>query len=178
MTKSKAKKIPFTTPVGIAKYPHITEIDTGHKYSSGKYDTRLVLNADEAKGFVSMIDKIAAEKFGETKVKLPYKLTEDGKVEVKAKSKYMPAIFDSRNKKIEKLPEGTRVAGGSTIRIAGALNVYDEGISLWLNQVQLIELVDGSGNSMFEPTEGFSKDELDEDEDTGSFGEGNGGPDI
>jgi len=178
MSKSKAKRINFVTPVGTAKYPHITEKDTGHKFSSNKYDSRLVVNADEAKAFIKLVNDAAADaKIDDPK--LPYKLLEDGTVEIKAKSEYMPAIFDASNKKIEKLPEGTRVAGGSTIRMAGSLNIYDKGVSLWLNQVQILELVDGQGKSMFEPTEGFSRDELDDDENTGSFGDSaNGGPDI
>lgn len=178
MSKSKAKRIAFITPTGTAKYPHITEKDTGHKYSSNKYDSRLVVDAGEAKAFIKLVNDAAADA-GIDSPKLPYKLMEDGTVEIKAKSTYKPAIFDAHNKKVDKLPEGTRVAGGSTIRMAGTLNIYDKGVSLWLNQVQVLELVDGQGKSMFEPTEGFSRDELDDDEDTGSFGDtASGGPDI
>jgi hypothetical protein len=178
LSKSKSKRIAFITPAGTAKYPHITEKDTGHKYSSNKYDSRLIVDAEEAKPFIKLVQD-AAKDAGLDDPKLPFKLLEDGTVEIKAKSTYQPAIFDSRNKKIDKLPQGTRVAGGSTIRMAGTLNVYDKGVSLWLNQVQIIELVDGQGKSMFEQTDGFVRDELDDDEDTGSFGDANnGGPDI
>lgn len=184
MSKSKSKRVPFTTPPGTAKYPHITERDTGHKFSSNKFDSRTVHDGNDAdvKAFIKLIDDAVKANIPNVEdPKLPYKLTEDGRVEIKAKSDYQPMIFDSQNRRVEKLPVNTRVAGGSTIRMAGTMNFYDKGVSLWLNQVQILELVDGMGDSMFEPSEGsFSKDELDEDENTGAFDNTSaaGGPDI
>jgi hypothetical protein len=73
---------------------------------------------------------------------MPFKVDDEGNVIVKAKSEYQPVLIDARGRKMEKVPEGMRIRGGSVLRIAGAVNVYDKGISLWLNQVQILELVE------------------------------------
>lgn len=136
-----AKTIKFTTPKGIARYPHITEKDTGHQYSSGKYDTQIILTKENAAALVKQLTEIAKEERIKDP-KMPWKVDEDGNYVFKAKSEYQPALIDARGKKLEKVPAGLRIRGGSTIRIAGAVNVYDKGLSLWLNQVQIIELVE------------------------------------
>jgi hypothetical protein len=157
-----AKKIEFKTAKGIAKYPHITERDTGHQYSSGKFDTQLILTKEAAAPLVEQLTKLAKEELPKLEdPKLPFKVDEDGNVIVKAKSEYQPVLIDARGKKMEKVPSGLRIRGGSTLRIAGAVNVYDKGISLWLNQVQILELVED--NVAFEADEegSFSADDFD-----------------
>lgn len=159
------KKHTFVTPKGYAKYPHITEKDTGHQYSSGKYDTRIVLSKADAEPLMKQLNAIAKEELPKLKdPKLPYKIDDEGNVEFKAKSEYQPALIDARGKKLEKVPAGLRIRGGSVIRIAGAVNVYDKGVSLWLNQVQIIELVED--NSMFEADDSgsFSADAFGDEE--------------
>lgn len=160
-----AKKIEFKTAKGIAQYPHITEKDVGHQYSSGKYDTRIILTKEAAAPLVEQLKAIAKENFPpKVEPKMPYKVDDDGNYVFKAKSEYQPAIIDARGKKLEKIPSSLRIRGGSTIRIAGGVNVYDKGISLWLNQVQILELV--SETVAFEADEegSFSADDLDGDE--------------
>jgi hypothetical protein len=137
------KKIEFKTPKGIAKYPHITERDTGHQYSSGKYDTQIILSKEDAAPLIKQFKDILSSEMPKLKdPKMPFKVDDDGNVIFKAKSEYQPAIIDARGKKMEKVPSGLRIRGGSVIRIAGAVNVYDKGLSLWLNQVQIIELAE------------------------------------
>ena len=169
------KKITFTTPKGIAKYPHITEKDTGHQFSSGKYDTQIILTKEAAAPLIKQLTDLVKEEFpAKFQAKLPYKEDEDGNVVFKAKSEYQPAIIDARGKKIEKVPAGLRIRGGSTIRIAGNVNVYAKGVSLWLNQVQILELA--ADNLAFGADEGsFSADAF-EDEDTNSAFEGADAP--
>jgi len=162
-----AKKIPFTTPKGIAKYPHITERDTGHQYSSGKYDTQLILSKADAEPLMAQLKALAKSDLPSLKdPKMPFKIDEDGNVIIKAKSEYQPVLIDARGKKMEKVPAGLRIRGGSVLRLAGAVNVYDKGISLWLNQVQILELVED--NVAFEAdSEGsFSADDFAGDDDT------------
>ena len=158
-------KIPFKTPKGIAKYPHITEKDTGHQFSSGKYDTKIIITPEAAAPLVEQLKKLAKEEIPKLKdPKMPFKVDEDGNYVFTAKSEYQPALIDARGKKMERVPSGLRIRGGSTIRIAGAVNVYDKGLSLWLNQVQIIELVED--NVAFEADEegSFSADDFaDED---------------
>lgn len=164
------KKITFVTPKGIAKYPHITEKDTGHQYSSGKYDTQIILKKEDAAGLIEQLKAIAKEEFPAKFIpKLPYKEDEDGNVVFKAKSEYQPALIDARGKKIEKAPSGLRIRGGSVIRIAGAVNVYDKGLSLWLNQVQILELVEDNLAFGADESGSFSADAFSDDEDNSAF---------
>lgn len=171
------KKITFVSPKGTAQYPHITEKDVGHQYSSGKYDTRIVIPKAEAAPLIEQIKEIVKEEFpAKFQAKLPYKEDDEGNVVFKAKSEYQPAIIDARGKKIEKLPSGLRIRGGSTIRIAGAYNVYDKGVSMWLNQVQILELV--ADNLAFGADESgsFSADDFEDDENSNSAFEGADAP--
>lgn len=164
------KKITFVTPKGIAKYPHITEKDTGHQYSSGKYDTQIILKKEDAAGLIEQLKNIAKEEFPAKFVpKLPFKEDEDGNVVFKAKSEYQPALIDARGKKIEKVPSGLRIRGGSVIRIAGAVNVYDKGLSLWLNQVQILELVEDNLAFGADESGSFTADAFEDDEDNSAF---------
>lgn len=159
-----SKKITFKTPKGIARYPHITEKDTGHQYSSGKYDTQIIIPKADAKDLVDQLMAIVKEEMPKLKdPKLPFKVDEDGNYIFKAKSEYQPTLIDARGKTLEKVPASLRVRGGSTIRIAGAVNVYDKGVSLWLNQVQIIDLA--AGESAFDAVEGgFSADDFADDD--------------
>jgi hypothetical protein len=156
-----SKKIPFKTPKGIAKYPHITEKDTGHQYSSGKYDTQIILSKEDAAPLVKQLQDLIKEEMPKLKdPKVPYKVDEEGNYVFKAKSEYQPAIIDARGKKMERIPAGLRVRGGSTIRIAGAVNVYDKGVSLWLNQVQIINIVADEVAFDADDEGGFSADDF------------------
>lgn len=147
------KKIEFKTPKGIAKYPHITERDTGHQYSSGKFDTQIIIAKAEAQPLIDqLMALVKAEKIKDPK--LPFKADEDGNYIFKAKSEYQPVLIDARGVQLKAVPSSLRIRGGSTIRIAGAVNVYDKGVSLWLNQVQIIELAEGT--SAFEADDGGS----------------------
>lgn len=164
------KKINFVTPKGIAKYPHITEKDTGHQFSSGKYDTQIILSKDAAAPLIAQLKEIVKNEFPAKFVaKLPFKEDEDGNMVFKAKSEYQPALIDARGKKVEKLPAGLRIRGGSTIRIAGGVNVYDKGLSLWLNQVQIIELADDNLAFGADDEGSFSADAFSDDEDNSAF---------
>ena len=171
------KKITFVTPKGIAKYPHITEKDTGHQFSSGKYDTQIILTKADAQPLIEQLKEIVKAEFPAKFVaKLPFKEDEDGNVVFKAKSEYQPAIIDARGKKVEKLPPGLRIRGGSTIRIAGGINVYDKGLSMWLNQVQIIELSEGDVAFGADESGSFSADAFDDEETSNSAFEGADAP--
>ena len=64
-----SKKIPFVTPVGVAKYPYLTQPDTTGKFADGKFKTRLIVSKKDAKGFIDNI-KNTAKALGLKK--LPY----------------------------------------------------------------------------------------------------------
>ncbi len=162
-----AKKIEFKTAKGYAKYPHITERDTGHQYSSGKFDTQLILTKEAAAPLVEQLTKLVKEELPKLKdPKMPFKVDEDGNVIVKAKSEYQPVLIDARGRKLEKVPAGLRIRGGSVLRIAGTVNVYDKGLSLWLNQVQILELVEDNVAFGADDEGNFSADDFAGDEST------------
>lgn len=147
------KKIEFKTPKGIAKYPHITERDTGHQYSSGKFDTQIIIAKADAAPLIAQITALVKDaKIKDAKV--PYKADDEGNYIFKAKSEYQPVLIDARGVQLKSVPSSLRIRGGSTIRIAGCVNVYEKGVSLWLNQLQIIELADGA--SAFEADDGGS----------------------
>lgn len=160
-----AKKIEFKTAKGIAKYPHITERDTGHQFSSGKYDTQIILTKEAAAPLMEQLKALAKEEFPpKADPKMPWKIDDEGNVIFKAKSEYQPVIVDARGKKMEKVPAGLRIKGGSTIRIAGTVNLYDKGLSLFLNQVQILELVEDSVAFEADDEGSFSADQFAGDE--------------
>lgn len=159
-----AKKIEFKSAKGIAQYPHITEKDVGHQYSSSKYDTRIIISKADAAPLVEQLKALAKENFPpKMDPKMPFKVDDDGNYVFKAKSAYQPLLIDARGKEIKKVPSSLRIRGGSTIRIAGAVNVYDKGISLWLNQVQILELVTNAPAFEADAEGSFSADDLDDD---------------
>jgi len=117
----------------------------------------------------------------------PYKMEldqdgeETGKVEVKFKMRahvkskdgkeysFAPALFDAQGKPID--PAKINIGGGSIIRVNFTPNPYfvaatkAVGISLQLNAVQVLELVQYNGGDAasfgFEQEEGFSVDDID-----------------
>jgi hypothetical protein len=160
-----AKKIEWKTAKGIAKYPHITERDTGHQYSSGKYDTQLILTKEDAAPLIQQLKALAKEELPKLKdPKMPFKTDDDGNIIIKAKSEYQPLLIDARGKTLEKVPKGLRIRGGSTLRLYGTVNVYDKGISLWLNQVQIIDLVEDRIAFEADEAGSFSADDFAGDE--------------
>lgn len=151
-----AKKNTFVTPKGTAAYPWLTKADT--KFSAeGVFKTGLVVKASEAKAFQDDIKAAFVEEFGQSKLAkahLPWKEDDDGNVVFSFKSKLKPRLFDSKGKAITNDPA---VSGGSVIKVSGAFGPYNKGVNmgvaLYLNAVQIIELVEYS-NSPFGEEEG------------------------
>lgn len=151
-----AAKVKFTSPFGVARYPHITKPDTEGQYADNKYKTKLVLPIDspEAKAFIKLIEDAAKTlDRGSPKMYRPYDIDEDaGEVVFKFKTQYAPAIFDSYNRNLNGKKDAV-VGGGSVIRLCGQLVAYDKGITAQFNQVQVRELT-SFGASAFDTVEG------------------------
>lgn len=156
-------KITFVSPIGTARYPHITTPDSTGQYADGKFKTKLVVPKKDAAALVDRLKTIAKEH----KVsKLPF-VEEDGDIVFNIKSKYKPLVFDAKNNEVKKVD--LRVGGGSKLRVAGVVYPYDKGLSLQMKQVQVIDLQDGS-DAMFDAAEGsFDASEFESDEGTSSF---------
>lgn len=147
-------KVKFTSPFGVAQYPHISQPDTQGKYADNKYKTKLVcpLGDPAAQAFIQLIESTAKElgKDGKRDYR-PYVEDEEANtVTFTFKSQFQPFIFDGRNNPI---PTSVRIGGGSEVRVFGSFIGYGEGakagISAQFNQVQVKALRNG-GVSAFE----------------------------
>lgn len=179
-----SKKTPFISPVGIARYPHITEADTTGKYADGKFKTQLLVPKADAQRLIDQL-KAQAKEEGLKAPQMPYKedKEDDSLIVFVFKSKFPPFIFDGAKQPIKKLPG--RLSGGSRIRVSGIVFPYDKGLSLQMKQVQVLDLVDGAACAFDEMEGSFDATEFDSsDEANQSFGGGaadesdTDGPDI
>lgn len=156
-----AKKI-ITTPIGTAVFPHLRKPDTfkGQEH----YKVSIELPKAEAEAFKTKVLALADTSKLPKKPKTPVKDGRDDSVLlVTAKSKYMPGIYDAHKQRI---PESVDIAGGSKIRAICEVYQYDEGVSLRLLQVQVIQLRErGGGNCAFDEIEdGYAYEGGDEEE--------------
>lgn len=187
---AKQESIPFVTPWFVARFPKISKPDTKGKYADGKFKTDGLL-VDDDYAAVEKVLKDAGKKFWPDAdvVTLPLKTFYDNAENKKAKkaagkgitlkSKYRPAVFDSKKKK---LPENVAIGGGSVIRVASAIFPWSKtdkvkvkdpktgevtieegteyGVSLRLGDIQVRKLVEfqaqGDGSAFDEDDEGFT----------------------
>ena len=178
---AKHDSIPFLTPWLVARFPKISKPDTKGQFADGKFKTDAVPQDEADLAVIEKALKDAAAHFWpkETEVSLPvmdFFANKDDKAAkkvesrgIRLKSKYKPAVFDSKKKK---LPDSVSIGGGSVIRIAAAIfpwskktkfkgqEVEEFGISLRLGDVQVRKLVEfqaqGDGSSFDEDAEGFT----------------------
>lgn len=129
----------ITSPIGIAVFPHLETPDTFK--GQNHFKLNLELPKEVAEVFKAKLQEmIKDEKFETKNPKLPIREGRDGGVFlISAKSQYKPVIYDSH-----KNPVTARVSGGSKVRFIAEVYNYGEGISLRLNQVQVVELREGS----------------------------------
>lgn len=167
-----AQKNPrFTSPRGVAVYPHLTSPDTKFK-DEGEFHTKLRVPADAAAATVKQIDaeiaKIAAETKKEKKLKTvkmspaPYAVDDEtGDVTFTFKMKASgiskktqkpwerkPTFFDAKGNVLVDAP---KIGGGSTLRVNYEFFPYytaavGAGVKLALEAVQVIELVEFGGS--------------------------------
>lgn len=188
-----AQKISFpyhkiTTPAGRAVWPHLHAPDDA--FGKSEYKTGINLPAEEALPLVKKINAAWKEALEITKREkgkakkapyAPYEEQEDGSYTFNFKSQNEPAMFDAAGGKV---PSGTRVGGGSILRVAGNVRGYDApfgvGVTLYLNAVQIIDLQEfGSSDTAegfgFDTSgEGFSVADMasDDEDDDLPFDEG------
>jgi hypothetical protein len=160
-----AKKI-ITTPIGTAVFPHLRKPDTfkGQEH----FKVSVELPKAEAEAFKAKVLEMADLSKLPKKPKTPVKDGRDDSVmNVTAKSKYAPGIFDAHKNRI---PESIDIAGGSKIRAICEVYQYDEGVSLRLLQVQVVQLRErAGGNCAFEEIEDGYTYEGGEEETSGEL---------
>lgn len=160
----------FVTPKGAASYPKLTKPDTKFK-AEGEYTTGLILNEKDGKAFLETLKEAAVEELGNKAAQsaiYPVKEEEGGMV-FKFKSKNKPKLYDSHGKPI-KATDDLNVGSGSVLKVAGAVAFPKvqgkQYVSLYLNQVQVIELVEFSGSPFGDEGGGFSADDVEESSDS------------
>jgi DNA-directed RNA polymerase len=205
---AKNDSIPFVTPWFKARYPKISEPDTKGKFADGKFKSDGFLeDADYAAVEKALVS--AGKKFWPEAdvVSLPLKEffanAEDKKAKkaegrgFTLKSKYRPAVFDSKKKA---LPKDVKIGGGSVIRVASAIFPWSKaekmkikgadgkmtieettayGVSLRLGDIQVRSLVEhqaqGDGSAFDEDEGGF---EYEGTADAGDQFDGNSATDL
>jgi hypothetical protein len=148
----------FVTPKGVAQYPWLTKPDT--KFSEeGVFKVSLAIPEGEAKGFAKACQDAFVAEYGQQKLAkahMPFKKDENGNIVFSFKSKLKPRLYDAAGKPIK---EDVSVGGGSTIKVSGAFGPYNKGantgVALYLNAVQIIDLVEFSSSPFGAEEGGF-----------------------
>lgn len=160
---------PKRSPKGVAQWPHLSKPSTNFN-KDGTYEVDLILDpADpEVQNFVASLEELRDAKCpgGQFPVKEQLgkdKKTPTGMLQVKFRSSFRPALFDSRRNPLS--PE-VQIGSGSVIRVAYTENVYEAvrgapngGVNCYLQGVQVLELVEYVGKDAeslgFEEEEGY-----------------------
>jgi len=147
-----AERIAFITPVGESKYPYVQQADTA--FGQNKYKTSLVLNKAEAKPLVEKLNQAWITENGKDtigKAKMPYKVMDDGSYIFNMASKIQPKVFDTAGNFIT---EDLGLRSGSKLQVKGTIATYNtgnnQGVSMYMNNVQVHEVVKMETSSPFE----------------------------
>jgi hypothetical protein len=160
--KMDDKYLKLVTPKGVAQYPWLTKADT--KFNpDGIYKIDLLLQVQEATNLTNKLIAYAKEQFPKGSPKLPFKSELDdsgaktGNVIFRFKSKKKPTLFDATGTPMD---DSVVIYGGSTVKVSASAGAYNAagnaGITLYLNAVQVIDLVSGSGGGDDLSTYGFA----------------------
>lgn len=187
--KKKVEGVDKLTPIAPAKFVALKEPDP----KWGKYQVALVLDPenDEHAKFIDEIEQLEQEMIaqilkGVSKAKqarlqhfplITPEIIDDeetGYLQFRAKSQYVPAVFDALNRQLVDVPY---VPNGSKLRLYVKLTPYlsglNYGVSSYLRAVQIVELAERKSDltNVFEPIDsGFTADVVtQEDDDTVPF---------
>lgn len=153
----------ITSPKGKAAYAWITKPDT--KFSEeGVYKISLILKTDskECEALVEQLQEVFTDEYGMKKLKsasIPFKAEIDKETEEETgntvfnfKSQKPPRLYNAKGQPI--LNAGNlRLGGGSDVKVNFTAKAYDKGakcgVALYLNAVQIINLVEVKSAGMF-----------------------------
>ncbi len=174
--KRKATYQKFVTPVGTARYPKLSKPDTTGQYADGKYKTDLVFDEVGMSSMMKMLNEFAAKTLPDVKnPKLPVGTSKDGATTyIKFKGGLdketglgrKPSIMDAKRNPI---PADVIIGAGSKLKLAGSMADYangpNKGVTIYLEHVQVLELVEGSdvdGANRFNDEDGFTVSDVTE----------------
>lgn len=168
------RKNPFASGIGTARYAwiHPDRPDTEFN-ADGEYKLQLIMDPKAAEKIMAVVDRVVADAFpGEdpSTLSIPIDTEEEtGNVILKMKTKFPPKYTDAAGSPIvgKDIPN---VWGGSTLQAYGNVKAYEvnknqRGISLQLNTVQVIALVEGRKPAGFEAVEGYTASSSHEEDD-------------
>ena len=151
----------YVSPKGSAGYPKLLKPDTKFK-AEGEYSTTLTMDKKTAKPLMDQIEEAYTEEFGAKalpKANFPYKEDEEGNITFKFKSKQKPKLFDSKGSPI-KVVDDLNIGSGSTMKVSGAISCRAVSgknyATLYMNAVQIIDLVEYSGSPFGAEEGGFT----------------------
>ncbi len=153
------------TPKGVLSWPYVAKPDTRYN-PEGVYKTSLVLQAEDAAPLMELCKTQFVEEYGQAKLakaNMPFEVNEEsGEVTFKFKSKRQPTVYDAKGKVIKKVPQ---ISSGTIAKVATAINPYatgiNVGVSLYLNDIQVLELVEYGGGAKFAAEDGYEYEEDD-----------------
>jgi|TARA_R110001583_G_scaffold141056_2_gene293167 hypothetical protein len=181
-------KAAATTPIGVARYPRLTEPDTKFD-DNGVYSTKLILSEEDYQAYADVLNPWVEQEYkrfcteaGKDSLRrnenTPLRINSDGEHEVYAKQvavkqtskgqlTFSVTLFDSQGKKINSPPN---IGSGSKLRlmvepVAWFVPAIGFGYTLRLKAAQVIELVEftGGGGYSFDAHEGgYVSENLDE----------------
>lgn len=185
---AKKPRIKATLGPFVLAYPYLTTPDTEGKYADNKYKTDAVEDAAYPKAIVQAKaaltdaakqlgvnlkdvgpDNLPVKKEMEKDPNGGKKKVPTGKLLVRSKSQFAPAIVDAKGEPVaEKVLKNLKIGPGTIARLQGYFQDYEikgePGISFTLTGVQIIKLVQGgTGSADFDAYEdedgGWSPDE-------------------
>jgi hypothetical protein len=170
---TKKKRVRLTLPAGAAYYPNLDAprqfMRDGKPEGDPKFDTGVIYEGKALETVRSMLDE-AAETLGfdsDDRPKLPLgKNKKTGDMVFKAHSgkDFKPIIVDA---KLNPLPAGVRIGGGSIIKVDVTLDAYEGfggGITAYLNGVQVLKFEEDTfGKPRFDAEEGYQYENEAED---------------
>lgn len=166
------------TPKGIASYPHLNKPDTKFD-DKGVYKLDLIVEkGPEAEALVQVMKDLAIEDFGKKAANAHLPVSEyaedDTKLLFRLRGQYKPVLRDARGTELRNPPQ---VGGGTVCKASATAKTYNAGgktgVKLYLNQVQLIQLVEFGGNP-FGEEEGWTAADQEEADNEPMFGDESG----
>ena len=147
-------KIKYQTPLGRARFPHLSKPDTAFDTVTPKFKVEIVMSAADAAPLVAKIREECVLVHGKASYRAPITVDEEtGEVAFKVQSKYMPVFIDSTGAVIdcEDPANIPNIGGGSEIRAGGTLNIYEvsgtKGVALMLNTIQISSLMSAKADT-------------------------------
>jgi hypothetical protein len=169
-----SKVIKAVSPRGKASWPKLFKPDTRFN-PEGVYQTGLILSPAEAKDFQEKVKDVFVEEYGKGKLDkalMPWKTDEDGNVVLNFKSKNKPMVVDSQGVAVK---GELNVSGGSIIKVGTGINPWSIagkiGVTLYLNAVQIIDLVEYNSSPFGKEEGGYVAEDVKQQQEETSAAE-------